>query len=152
MGGAFSFVWVGMASTVTFTPNLSAVSSTLRRRLEQVPDALAEFAEGQAAQLETYAKEHRPWTDQTNAARAGLTGQVVREGARISIVLYHSATDPNSGYEYPKVLELGSPPQDNGHPGVPPHPIIAPTFAAHQTQIAEGARRIVMSLIAGKVS
>jgi hypothetical protein len=42
------------------------------------------------AEMEGYAKVHRPWQDRTGAARAGLRGFIEEQNNTISLVIAHS--------------------------------------------------------------
>lgn len=55
-------------------------------------DAVFDLAQFFAAKIETYAKQHAPWTDRTGNARQGLTARAFRTATAVSIILWHSVT------------------------------------------------------------
>jgi len=57
---------------------------------ENVMKALHLLADHFAAVLESAAKSNAKWTDQTGAARQGLTGLAVKSAAGIVISLFHT--------------------------------------------------------------
>lgn len=52
--------------------------------------ALHIYAQTAAKDFESYAKEHRPWTDRTGRARQGLTGYVTSNGMGWRINIAHT--------------------------------------------------------------
>jgi len=66
---ASGFVWV----EDTLTPGLDSFPE----RLENAVGAVMEYFEGQ---VQDYARDNAPWTDQTGNARGGLFAQYVRPG------------------------------------------------------------------------
>ena len=48
------------------------------------------YAQTSAKKFESYAKEHRPWTDRTGRARQGLTGYVTTTGTGWRINIAHT--------------------------------------------------------------
>lgn len=64
-----------------------------------VDDQVLQIAEEQAINLQTYAQDNAPWTDDTGAARAGLTATARKEDGDVVLELYHTV-------EHGKWLEL----------------------------------------------
>lgn len=66
--------------------DLSGLDSGLQR-MARIDAAMQMYCETQALNLESYAKENRPWTDRTNLARQTLKGSVEKKpfGFRISL-------------------------------------------------------------------
>ena len=66
---------------------------------DKVDDAIRMYAETGALKLQNYAKEHRPWTDRTGAARQRLKGDVLTVATGYKLRLAH-------GVDYGIWLEL----------------------------------------------
>jgi hypothetical protein len=49
-----------------------------------------EILRDMAREVQAYAQQNAPWTDQTGAARNGLTTDVYREGDTVVLQLYHT--------------------------------------------------------------
>lgn len=60
-----------------------------------------------APALERFARTNAPWSDRTGNARRGLIAQTVVSDDLISIRLWHTVTDPRTGYPYGVILEKG---------------------------------------------
>jgi hypothetical protein len=126
MAGAFEFTWKSPPSVL---------GSALHRRASVVPDAVFAVGQSGASRMESYAKENRPWNDQTNAARSGLTGTAEREGNNTVIQLYGTA--PHQIF-----LDLGT-------VNMAPLPIIWPTIQSQAPMIFEDAATVVRRIMAG---
>ena len=66
---------------------------------DKADDAIRMYAETGALKLQNYAKEHRPWTDRTGAARQRLKGDVLTVATGYKLRLAH-------GVDYGNWLEL----------------------------------------------
>ena len=66
------------------------ISRYLDYEMVHVAADVMEAAYSGAREIESYAKANAPWTDQTGAARNGLTASVDEEGGEIVITLEHS--------------------------------------------------------------
>lgn len=56
---------------------------------EKAMKRLALLMEHTAPRIESYAKEHAPWTDRSSNARRGLTAVTKINGDEMSIILFH---------------------------------------------------------------
>ena len=74
---------------------LGALDSWANGRMRQAEKA----GEVIGPELEQYAKQHRPWTDRTGAARDGLHSKIVVDAREMAVQLHH-------GVEYGVYLEL----------------------------------------------
>ena len=83
-----------------------------------------------AEQLETYAKQNRPWTDRSTRARQGLKGTVTEEDHKYTIVLAHSV-------KYGKYLEFAHEQK---------YAIIFPTIKLKSPEIMEGFTGLIDSV------
>lgn len=122
----FSFRW-------TSPPSL--VGSAIRRRAAQVVPALADYAGSEAERYASEMKQNRPWTDRTNAARAGLFGTVEADGSQITILV-------GGTVDYQPYLELGT-------VDMAPRPIIMPTLQQNAPKTVQGAAELVRRIMAG---
>lgn len=77
-----------MQATTTF--DASEPVNKLATLAARVAAAILEAGALIASRVETFARTARPWTDRTNAARAGLTAKAVMQGTRLVIYLFHS--------------------------------------------------------------
>lgn len=75
-------------SNFRFDP--SRVVNGLSRLGSAVPIAVQMYAETVASDFQSYAKQHRPWTDRTGRARQGLTGYVRKTTTGYRIYLAHT--------------------------------------------------------------
>ena len=53
-------------------------------------DNAEEAMQREAENVEDYARENAPWTDQTGSARAGLIAEAERQGTELVLTLAHS--------------------------------------------------------------
>lgn len=91
--------------------------------------AVAAYSEMKAApMMESYAKNNRPWKDQSGAARAGLKGGTKLQGDKVIVYIAHSVS-------YGVHLELAN---DGSYA------ILDPTVQACKGEIYEGYRRVMM--------
>ena len=67
--------------------------------MEELNEALLDFARGYSQIMEQWARNNRPWTDRTGDARKGLTGFSKLENDKISVGVGHSV-------EYGEQLEM----------------------------------------------
>ena len=67
--------------------------------MEELDEALLDFARGYSQIMEQWARQNRPWTDRTGEAKKGLTGFSKLENDKISVGVGHSV-------EYGEELEF----------------------------------------------
>ena len=102
------------------------VKAAMRRYGRDARAAVKSMAEEWAPILETYAKQNRPWKDQTGNARQSLFAVVDQETGKTTIYLSH-------GMPYGAELEL----KNQGR-----YAIILPTLEAHYARIQATYRRL----------
>ena len=73
-----------------FIINTTSLEANMQRFTAGTTAALKTYGETAAKKLESEAKNNRPWTDRTNAARRGLTGSSEISGDEVRIVLAHT--------------------------------------------------------------
>lgn len=95
----------------------------------QVLVAIRALFEAFAARIESFARSHAPWMDQTGAARQGLTAFV--EGNAVTITLYLVTQ-----VVYGLYLELGT-------RYMAPRPIVMPALQAHYAAIVNAIRALI---------
>lgn len=109
-----------------------------------------------ATTMDSYAKMHAPWKDQTTNARQGLLGGVERDGTKLILYLSHQMEygrylEEGTGIHGPHKQTFAIRPKDKEalfwpgaahpvkavlhHPGMKPRAILRPTFDAHIDQI-----------------
>jgi hypothetical protein len=57
---------------------------------QRLLSAVFDLAQYFAGKIESFAKQHAPWTDRTGNARQGLTARAFRTATAVTIVLWHS--------------------------------------------------------------
>lgn len=70
--------------------NSREVRENMDKLMNRLPAACEMFALTAAKQLESYAKQNRPWTDRTGRARQGLTGSAGQTQNGAQVVLAHT--------------------------------------------------------------
>lgn len=110
-------------------PPSQTLIPALKTYEERVRAAILQLANYFADRMESYAKQHAPWTDRTTAARQGLRGFAVRLAGLVIIYLVHSV-------RYGAHLELGT-------VHAQPYPIIGPTIRAFHAEVMRAARSLV---------
>lgn len=73
-----------------FKLDISKVLKGLDAFSTRADGAFRIYAETVAKDFESYAKEHRPWTDRTGRARQGLTGYVKRIDNGYRVIIAHT--------------------------------------------------------------
>lgn len=73
-----------------FSINVSNVLDGLTKFKVGANGAFRIYAETVAKDFESYAKEHRPWTDRTGRARQGLTGYVKKINKGYRVIIAHT--------------------------------------------------------------
>lgn len=121
--------------TFRWTQKPTVVGDAIHRRAAQIVPALTEFAGGEAERMASVMKQNRPWTDRTNAARAGLFGVAEANGTTITIMI-GGTTD------YTPMLETGT-------SKMAPRPIIMPTLQKEAPRTIEAAGTLVARIMAG---
>lgn len=111
----------------------TAFAGPLQRRAARAGAIVYGVAQNGAQHLATRAKEVRPWTDRTNAARAGLTGVATREGENVRIQVFHTA-------EHGPYLELGT-------SRMRPYPAIMPAFQELTPTIVDNVGKALSALL-----
>ena len=71
-------------------PGLENVIGNLKGCEEEMREALNALGMQTAAQMESYAKENAPWTDQTGHARQGLFGEALEEDGKLKLRIAHT--------------------------------------------------------------
>lgn len=80
--------------------NIDVVEKSLRKFAEESEKAISQLCQTNALMLQSYAQEHRPWTDRTGHARQRLKGSVEHPDLSTwDIILAH-------GVDYGQYLEF----------------------------------------------
>lgn len=120
-----------MADNLSFNMDLSAISQKLDEIFGiKAKEAIYMYAETAAADLESYMKRNRLWTDRTGSAKARLRAvvQEVAEGVRIALA---------HGVDYGIWLELGNEKR---------YAIIQPTINSKSDEIMQGFAKLLERL------
>jgi hypothetical protein len=104
--------------TIHWTVPPSVLGRNIGDYAQRLLSAVFDLAQYFAGKIESFAKQHAPWTDRTGNARQGLTARAFRTATAVTIVLWHSMA-------YGIWLEVA-------HAGV--WGIILKTIEAHQQQ------------------